>query len=372
MAGDPFYARSSLGGDTAAQEAPPVVQDGAPAPEPEAGTPPAPELVPPVEGEPPAVPPPGEEAPPEGTQDAGGDPAKPAPAAAAPAAPVEPPAELTPEQKLERADELIKMAREEPAKFAVEHGIDMAPRFAKLGQMAQDIRKKEQQVKELEAGNAAKLKEAEEAIDLLGRDRVGFVEKYLGKDGMAKLNRAALAKDDPQYATLARLEDIIDAQNAKIEGLTAKLDGADKGDELSSDETTRAEAYFAQKGHEFATDYKQLAVHPENQKLIDFFGEDAVKEDALEIVGSMYRSTRRELTAEEVWSMLRTEFDERVQKIDGTAPPAKPPTQQPQPPGSENGPTDDNPPPGKFADTDFSPAAERARMRLIAARHSKA
>ena len=362
---DPFYARSSLDGT--------IAEASAPKPTPEAGSGEPTDLgtssaTPPVDPAPePAATP--EDPPPAGETPAPQVPPEPSEAADGESTPE--PAELTLEQKQAKVDELLEMVKKNPAKFAVEHGIDLAPRFAKLGHMAQELRKKEAELKELAAENESKVKEAQEALDLLNRDRVGFVEKYLGKDGMAKLNRAALAKDDPQYGAISRLEDVIDAQNAKIEELTKKLDGpSDRAEPEPID--PRIEAQISQKAHDFGNDWRQLAEHPENKRLIAFYGEDAVKEDSLQIVQATYRATREQLTADQVWSMLRTEFEERMQKINGTAPSAETPSKQPQQAGSESGPENEEPPPRPVAETDFSRNADRARMRAIAARHTKA
>lgn len=366
MPADMFYARSGMGG-TPSNDAPPVENATPAEAAPEAGTP-ASEPAKPPEGEAPATPK-GAEAPPKGPEVAGVDPAKPE----APPTESTESTELTPEQRLARADELVRMAREEPAKFAAEHSIEMAPRFAKLGHMAQELRKKEASLKEMESSNAEKLKQADEVLSLLERDRVGFVKKYLGEDGMAKLNRAALSQDDPNFAAVTRLEEVIDSQNKRIDELMGRIEGGGQP-EMSPENAAHANAYFERKASEFSTDYRHLAEQPENKRLIDFFGADAVRDDAVELVTGVYNATRRELTAEEAWSMLRTEFDERMQKMNGTAPPAgTPPTQQPQQPSREPGaPPDDNAPPASGPDeTDFSPAAERRRMAAIAARHSK-
>ena len=363
MPADPFYARSSLGGATAAPvEAPPVEDGGTPAEgsgpsetqetQPNAGS-----ETPPTEGSSPAVEP-EQHVPPDSAEAVAGEPTP------------EKPADETPEDPVARANELLKLVKENPAKFASDYGLDLAPRFAKLGNMAADIRKKEAALKELEASSAERVKKAEEVLDMLERDKVGFVHKYLGQDGMERLNRAALAKDDPSFAAFARLEEVIDAQNRKIEELTGKLDNPQQP-EIDPAQSAETDAYFSHKANEFATDYSHLSEQPENKRLIDFFGDKEVREDALSIVTNVYRSTGRQLTAEEVWSMLRTEFDERFQKVSGTSS-AETPSQQPQQASSEPGPETNEQPPKTFADTDFSPAAERARMAAIAARHTKA
>ena len=284
-----------------------------------------------------------------------------------------PEASQTPEpttDEVTQAQELLKLVKDNPAEFAKRHGIDLAPRFAKLGQMASDIRRREQ---ELEAG-AAKVKEAEEVLTLLERDQVGFVEKFLGEDGMSRLNRAALAKDDPLFANINRLENLIAEQSRKLEELTGKPQEAAS---LPPEQAAEAEAYFTHSAQEFRKDHDTLSAQAENKKLIDFYGEEEMRTDAAKLAINTYKAVGKMLTAEETWGMLRAEFASRLEKINGGGT-AETPTQQSSEPSSQsNGSTTlqaslqqsaarVEPP----VELDFSAKADRKRMAEMATRYS--
>jgi hypothetical protein len=205
---------------------------------------------------------------------------------------------------------------------------------------------------------------------------VGFIKKYLGENGMDRINRAALAQEDPQFANINRLENMIAEQAKQIEALTNGTK-QDQQPEIPPEQAAEADSYFQHSAQEFAKGYESLKTQPDNQKLIDFYGEESIREDMTKLAIETYRYSGKQLTAEEAWGMLRAEFDSRLQKINGGGA-AEQPTKPTGQPSSEStgsatlnanlqqSPARVEPP----KELDFSPQADRRRMAEIAARHS--
>lgn len=280
-----------------------------------------------------------------------------------------PPQQLS---EVEQAKAILKMVKENPEEFAKNFGVDsFGPRFAKLGQQAATIRRREESLKKTEA----EYKQAQELMLELKQNPIGFVEKHLGKDGYKKWTQDIIARDDPNYKLINGLQEHITKLESKLEELGKPQPQA----EQQQPQSTNPEqvAYYRMRANDYWKEFDQKSQKPEYEQLYKFYTKEEIAHDALELVNHFLGgSTPKWLTPEETLGMLSTEFAERTKRLVGSpqTQPQQEPTQQQQT-GPVTGTlnanmrqnvariTPNEPKPS------FDPISERERMRQIAAKY---
>jgi len=272
--------------------------------------------------------------------------------------------EVTPEKKLEEAEAILKMVKEDPEGFSKQFGVDtFGPRFAKLGQQAASIRQREQDVKSAEV----ELTEARKIMSSMKKNPVEFVQEHLGKDGYEQWTRAILSQDDPSYPHIQKVQN----QNAELREELDKIKEQLKNPQQQGP-SPEQQAYFNGQAKNFWSVFTEEIKKPEYEKINRFYSPEEISNDTLELVNGTLNQGGNLLTPQEALAMLNEELSTRLKKTTSESNITKP-INSPQDISGSNTLTADlqgDVVRKESTETeDFSPAGDRERMDRITAKY---